>query len=40
MQHAYEPLKNVLAFIGACSVSATLGIAGFIVLSYLHDRKR
>ncbi len=39
MQHAYETLKNILALIGAGSVSATLDIRGFIVLSYLRDRK-
>jgi hypothetical protein len=39
MQHAYETLKNIPALIGACSVSATLDIRGFIVLAYLRDRK-
>jgi hypothetical protein len=40
VHHAYETLKNILALIGGLSVSATLAIAGFIILSYLRDRKR
>lgn len=40
MQHTYELIKNILALIGACSVSATLAIGGFIIISYVRDRKR
>jgi hypothetical protein len=40
MHHAYETLKNILAVIGAGSVTATLAIAGFIILGYIRERKR
>jgi len=40
MHNAYETLKNILAVIGAGSVTATLAIAGFIVLAYIRERKR
>ncbi|MEI6375790.1 MAG: hypothetical protein WCO97_01185 [bacterium] len=39
MQYTYETSKNILALIGTGSVSATLDISGFIVPSYLRDRK-
>jgi hypothetical protein len=39
MQHAYETLKNILALIGAGYVLSTLAVGGFVVLSYLRDRK-
>ena len=40
MLHAYETLKNILAVIGAGSVTATLAIVGFIVIAYIRERKR
>ena len=39
MQYTYETLKNILAPIGAGSVLSTLAVRGFVVLSYLRDRK-
>jgi hypothetical protein len=39
MQYTYETLKNIQALIGAGSVLSTLAVGGFVVLSYLRDRK-
>ena len=38
MISAYETTRNILAIIGAGSVTATLGIGFFVLLGYLRNR--